>query len=106
MTEQEMLANDALSAWLDANHSGKWGKHFGTFDSIEWNDDATGIPTEADWTAAQANEEAKLTALRGRLDGYPSIEDQLDMIYHSGALAGTTWADAIAAVKAANPKPE
>lgn len=106
MTEQELLTNDALSAWLDANHSGKWDSHYGTFDSIEWREGAADIPAEADWTAVQATEEAKLTALRGRLNGYPSIGDQLDMIFKSGVLDGTDWAAAIQAVKDANPKPE
>jgi hypothetical protein len=36
---------------------------------------------------------------------YPSIGDQLDMQYHDGVDRTTTWADAIAAVKAKFPKP-
>lgn len=106
MTEQELLTNDALSAWLGANHSGKWDSHYGTFDSIEWREGATDIPTEADWTSVQATEEAMLTAIRGRIAGYPSLAEQLDMQYWDSVNGTTTWADAIAAVKAANPKPE
>ena len=37
---------------------------------------------------------------------YPSIQEQLDMQYWDSVNGTTTWADAIAAVKAANPKPE
>ena len=37
---------------------------------------------------------------------YPSIGDQLDMQYHDQIDGTTTWKDAIAKVKADNPKPE
>ena len=39
-----------------------------------------------------------------RQDGYPSIGDQLDMIYRAG-LGGDEFQAAIQAVKDANPKP-
>ena len=35
---------------------------------------------------------------------YPSIQDQLDMQYHDAVDGTTTWKDAIAKVKADNPK--
>lgn len=37
---------------------------------------------------------------------YPSIGDQLDMQYHDELNGTTTWKDAVAKVKADNPKPE
>ena len=37
---------------------------------------------------------------------YPSIEEQLDMQYWDAVNGTTTWKDAIAQVKADNPKPE
>ena len=40
-----------------------------------------------------------------RAEAYPSIGDQLDMQYHDGVDGTTTWADAIAAVKAKYAKP-
>ena len=40
-----------------------------------------------------------------RAAAYPSIGDQLDMQYHDGVDGTTTWADAIAAVKAKYAKP-
>lgn len=72
---------------------------------------------ERDLSEAEANElsarQAEVTALQAanqykedRVKAYPSIGDQLDMIYKSGVLDGTDWANAIAAVKADNPKPE
>jgi len=37
---------------------------------------------------------------------YPSIDEQLDMQYWDAVNGTTTWKDAIAQVKADNPKPE
>ena len=42
---------------------------------------------------------------RYRVEAYPSIGDQLDMQYHDSVNGTTTWADAIAAVKAKYKKP-
>lgn len=36
---------------------------------------------------------------------YPSIQDQLDMLYHDKTEGTSTWVDAIKAVKEAHPKP-
>ena len=41
-----------------------------------------------------------------RVKEYPSIQDQLDMQYWDAVNGTTTWKDAIAQVKADNPKPE
>jgi len=41
---------------------------------------------------------------KARVAAYPSWEDQLDMQYWDGVNDTTTWADAIAKVKADNPK--
>jgi len=40
-----------------------------------------------------------------RREAYPSLPDQLDMIYHDSVDGTTTWNDAIAAVKAKYRKP-
>ena len=42
---------------------------------------------------------------RDRAEQYPSIQDQLDMQYHDAIDGTTTWKDAVAKVKADNPKP-
>ena len=42
---------------------------------------------------------------RDRAEAYPSIQEQLDMQYWDSVNGTTTWADAIAKVKAENPKP-
>ena len=43
---------------------------------------------------------------RARQEAYPSIPEQLDKQYWAGVNGTTTWADAIAQVKADHPKPE
>lgn len=43
---------------------------------------------------------------RARQDAYPSIPDQLDMLYWDKVNDTTIWEDTIAQVKADNPKPE
>ena len=41
---------------------------------------------------------------QNRRDAFPSIGDQLDMQYHDQLNGTTTWKDAVAKVKADNPK--
>jgi len=43
---------------------------------------------------------------RNRQMEYPSVQDQLDMQYWDSVNGTTIWADTIAAIKAAHPKPE
>ena len=42
---------------------------------------------------------------RARQEAYPSIPDQLDMLYWDKVNDTTTWKDAIAEIKSDNPKP-
>ncbi len=42
---------------------------------------------------------------RARQEAYPSIGDQLDMLYWDKVNDTTTWKDAIADIKTNNPKP-
>ena len=63
--------------------------------------DADGNPVTYDETAVQAYIDAN--AYKGkRARAYPSIADQLDLIYHQGLDA---WKSAIQAVKEEFPKP-
>ena len=65
-----------------------------------------GIPSQEDQDTWVAEYDAHLAATQYQKDReYPSIQDQLDMQFHDGVNGTTTWADAIAAVKAAHPKP-
>ena len=72
--------------------------------NIEWHNGTTPIP--------KADIEAKMTELQAEYDAnqyqrdrvYPSIQEQLDMQYWDSVNGTTTWKDAVAKVKADNPK--
>jgi len=65
--------------------------------------DNNGNEVTIDWTQVNAwtnPEQYKIDRV------YPSIQDQLDMQYWDAVNGTTTWKDAIAQVKADNPKPQ
>ena len=55
--------------------------------------------------AAAAAEAAATEYQRLRAVAYPSLQDQMDMLYWDNVNGTTTWQDAIAAIKAQYPKP-
>jgi len=75
-------------------------------DVLEWLDSEQTEPTadelKAEVTRLQAEYDAQAYA-RSRANEYPSIGDQLDMIYHNGD-GGATFQAAIKAVKDKYPK--
>jgi len=76
------------------------------FDQIIWFDGTTPISKaeiESKMIELQAEYDAQAYA-RNRATAFPSIGDQLDMQYHDQLDGTTTWKDAIAKVKADNPK--
>jgi hypothetical protein len=74
-------------------------------DRIKWNDPDNEQPTEAEIDAEIVRLQAEYDANQYQRDRqYPSIGDQLDMQYHDQIDGTTTWKDAIAKVKADNPK--
>jgi len=73
---------------------------------IEWNNGTTPIP-KADIEAKMVEVQAEYDAnqyQRDRATAYPSIQEQLDMQYWDKVNGTTNWEDAIAKVKADNPK--
>jgi len=73
---------------------------------IEWQNGTTPIPVadiEAKMVELQAEYDANQYQ-RDRATAYPSIQDQLDMQYWDNVNGTTNWEDAIAKVKADNPK--
>ncbi len=73
---------------------------------IEWHNGTTPIPKadiEAKMVEVQADYDAKQYQ-RDRATAYPSIQEQLDMQYWDNINGTTNWEDAIAKVKADNPK--
>ena len=108
---------DHIEDVLISLHDGQW---FGWSDSknkVYANliiHSADPKPTELELTDALAAKQAEFDAAayaRTRADAYPSIGDQLDMLWHAiddNATLKTRYADfhtAIKAVKDANPKP-
>ena len=75
--------------------------------SLTWHNGTTPIPKadiEAKMVEVQADYDAKQYQ-RDRTTAYPSIQEQLDMQYWDSVNGTTTWKDAVAKVKADNPKP-
>jgi hypothetical protein len=77
-------------------------------DTIRWDSPDIEQPSDAEIDAEIARLDAEYASqqyARNRAAAYPSIGDQLDMQYWDAKNGTTTWADAIAAVKSAHPKP-
>jgi len=75
------------------------------YSDLEWYSEDISKPTEADIIEASAQYQAEYDNAqysRDRAEAYPSIEDQLDKIYHDGIDA---WKADIKAVKDEYPKP-
>mgnify|MGYP001604664667 CR=1 FL=1 len=73
---------------------------------IEWLEGTTPIPKadiEAKMVEVQADYDANQYQ-RDRATAYPTIQEQLDMQYWDNVNGTTNWEDAIAKVKADNPK--
>ena len=75
---------------------------------ITWHDGNPNNITVEQIVAKQAELQTEYEAheyARTRETAYPAVGDQLDMQYWDQVNDTTTWKDAIAAVKAAHPKP-
>ena len=71
----------------------------------------TKVAYTAEEEAARDKEEAAYATIRAaneyswkRAEAYPSIQEQLDMMWHDKQNDTTTWEDAISKVKSDNPK--
>ena len=72
---------------------------------ITWHNGTTPI-SKADIEAKMVEVQADYDAKQYQRDRvYPSIGEQLDMQYWDSVNGTTTWKDAVAKVKADNPKP-
>jgi len=100
---------DNIEDWLVEQHSGQWfgfnGEH--TYANLVIHDSSITKPTEEECNQGLADMQADYDAKQYQRDRqYPSIGEQLDMQYWDAVNGTTTWKDAIAQVKADNPKPE
>jgi hypothetical protein len=76
---------------------------------LDWRDEAEDRPSdhEIEECLDDLRSLYERSAYRSeRAAAYPSIADQLDMLYWDQANGTNTWADAIASVKARFPKPD
>jgi hypothetical protein len=93
--------SDALASLCPTSN---WIARGDEYANIEWLDEVNQKPTEmaiqAEVVRLQANYDSK-EYQRKRALAYPSIPDQLDLIYHQGLDA---WKSAIQAVKEEFPK--
>ena len=95
---------DILKAILAIDSNAKCSVSNEDINSIKWT--STPIPV-ADIEAKMVELQAKYDAeeyQRERAEAYPSIQEQLDMQYWDNVNGTTNWEDAIAKVKADNPK--
>ena len=88
------------------NPNAEFAMYDNDLNTIIWQNGTTPIPV-ADIKAKMVELQAEYDAnqyQRDRSTAYPSIQDQLDMQYWDNINGTTTWEDAIAKVKADNPK--
>ena len=93
-------------AILKINPNAQFTINANNIDQIIWLNGTTPISVadiEAKMVEVQAEYDANQYQ-RDRATAYPSIQDQLDMQYWDNINGTTTWEDAIAKVKADNPK--
>ena len=93
-------------AILKINPSAEFSVNGNDINKITWHNGTTPIP-KADIEAKMVEVQAEYDAnqyQRDRATAYPTIQDQLDMQYWDNVNGTTNWEDAIAKVKADNPK--
>tara|TARA_R110000764_G_scaffold101300_1_gene186580 strand:+ start:744 stop:1040 length:297 start_codon:yes stop_codon:yes gene_type:complete len=97
--------NDILSAIIAINPNAEVSVNDENFDTIQWLNGTTAI-SKSDIEAKQVELKSAYDTKQYQRDRvYPSIGDQLDMQYKDLLNGTTTWKDAVAKVKADNPKP-
>jgi hypothetical protein len=72
-------------------------------DNIIWHDGTTPI-SKSDIESKINEIETRDAHIEPRKNSYPSIQEQLDMMWHDKQNDTTTWEDAISKVKLDNPK--
>ena len=78
-----------------------------TYESINWTHESREKPSKAEFDKALKTVKAEYDAqeyARKRAEAYPSVGDQLDMIYKDMKNSTTTHAEAVEAVKTKFPK--
>ena len=87
----------------EINPDAKFSYQNEDIDSIEWKSDTTPI-SKSDLQIKMDEIEIRDAHIEPREMSYPTIQQQLDMMWHDKQNDTTTWEDAIAKVKLDNPK--
>jgi len=90
-------------AILEINPNAEVSINNDNIDNIIWNNGTPKI-SKSDIQAKMDEIEIRDAHIRPRRKSYPSIKDQLDMMWHDKQNDTTTWEDAISKVKLDNPK--
>ena len=101
-----MTNNEIINAIKKINPNAEVTVGGNSLDEITWLNGTTPI-SKADIEAKMVELQAEYDAnqyQRDRATAYPTIQDQLDMQYWDNVNGTTNWEDAIAKVKADNPK--
>jgi hypothetical protein len=84
----------------------RWSMTNDEYESVDWMDESIPMPSKAECLAKVAELQADYDATRyarDRLYAYPSMEEQMDVLFHQGY---DGWKAMIQAVKDKHPKPE
>jgi len=99
------MNDTVIKAILKINPNAEVSVNADDINQINWHNGTTPIP-KADIEAKMVEVQAEYDAKQYQRDRvYPSIQEQLDMQYWDSVNGTTTWKDAVAKVKADNPKP-
>ncbi len=100
------MIDTVIKAILKINPNAEVSVSDDDVNKIEWHNETTPISVsdiQAKMIELQAEYDANQYQ-RDRATAYPSIQEQLDMQYWDNVNGTTNWEDAIAKVKADNPK--
>jgi hypothetical protein len=90
-------------AIFELNPNASFTVYNNDINSIEWTHGTEAISV-TDIQAKMSEIETRDAHIAPRQRAYPTIQDQLDMMYKDEVNGTTTWKDAIAQVKTDNPK--
>jgi hypothetical protein len=95
---------DIPAALQSLKPGAQWVLRGDVYSGLEWLDAVEACPTEEEVQAERDRLQAEYNALqyqRNRSKEYPSIEDQLDLLYHEGV---DGWKAIIESIKLKYPK--
>jgi hypothetical protein len=104
MTYKYIKSFDITHALQSLRPGSVWSLNGDDYKDLVWNDDVNDKPSEEELNDEIAKLQAEYDAdeyKRLRVLAYPSIEDQLDLIYHEGV---ESWQTLIKSIKDAHPK--